>query len=130
MSRGARSIRMNTPGNARYSRRDIAKLPEGGLKTFFGLKCRSLKRKRRQTERDGAGCVVLPGKPVQRPGLLEPAQTSFLSTKSTHKTAKAPVSIFPELSVERIFVFGCLVEKMCPPQKGDGEILSSLEDFA
>lgn len=52
-----------------------------------------------------------------RPHHAASVLTSLLSTNSTRETSKAPVFAFPELSVERIFVFNCLVEKLLPTQK-------------
>lgn len=44
-------------------------------------------------------------------------QTSLLSTNSPRKTAKAPAITSPELLLERIFVFDCLVEELLPLTK-------------
>ena len=75
------------------------------------------KRKRRQREKTGPRCVFLAGKPVQRPGLLEIAGTSPLSTKSTRETTKTPGFTSPAFSLERNLVQVTLVEESLPSQK-------------
>jgi len=84
------------------------------------------KRKRRQREKTGPRCVILTVKPVQRPGLLEIAGTSRLSTNSTRKTPKAPDQTSPALSLERIFITTTLVEEALPPQQSS-EIFSEVQ---
>src|SRR4051794_36814678 len=50
------------------------------------------------------GTVVWEAQRVQRKGLVESSQTSFLSTDFTRKTTKAPAITSPELYLTRKFV--------------------------
>jgi hypothetical protein len=98
----------------------VAKSTKPEIKTSFGLKCKSPKAKEKKGGKErktGPGCVILAVKPVQRPGLSEWAQTSPLSTESTLEMPKTPGFTSSALPLERIFVFSCLVEEVCPPRK-------------